>query len=84
MLTIDQKQAGIIRRVRGERTRLCSELCLSSFKQDRAMGLIYGPYFWTDPQTGVQRQLRGPGEASMLWKCCAYCGNKLKRARARV
>lgn len=48
------------------------------------MGAIYGPYLHVNAATGERRMLSGPAEASMLWKCCAYCGRRHPRARVRV
>lgn len=74
--------AGIIVRLYGARHRFCGASCRDGFRQDRAMGLIYGPYIHINPD-GSKNRLSGPGEASMLWKCCAYCNARLTRARAR-
>ena len=46
--------------------------CRQSFREDRKLGLIYGPYVEKDEQ-GKTRFLKGPEEASVRWNMCAYC-----------
>jgi len=63
-----------IYKLNGERYRAHPE-CRQSFREDRKLGLIYGPYARKD-KNGRVHFLRGPEEASMKWGMCAYCNKK--------
>lgn len=47
--------------------------CVGSFRMDRAVGLIYGPYKITDLTTGQTRFALHAEEASVVGRFCPYC-----------
>lgn len=59
----------------------CSALCAQDLKEDRKVGLIYGPYGEKD----ADGKLRFMSSFEFAGKsnCCTYCGGQLPSGRAK-